>query len=84
MTNKGLNDLAACKQVAGDEYERECGACNPGACAGPNTIQDDDTVSFDCPPCSAEICASSLNRCPTTTAPVSAYYCILFSSIYIF
>lgn len=71
MTNKGLSELGACKQVAGDEYGVICGACNPGTCAE-ISVKEDASYS-GCPPCSKEICASDMNRCQVTTAPFLCY-----------
>jgi len=68
MTNKGLNELGACSQVAGNDHKSECGACDPALCAGLDTTQ-----TSGCPPCGAEVCKSKLNQCQITTTPYLCY-----------
>ena len=83
MTNRGKTELGACAQVA-DEYQSQCLGCNPGTCAVEPVIDQsniNETVPEEtvpevpegCPPCSANICSSDLNRCQITTARYLCY-----------
>ncbi|GAX24778.1 hypothetical protein FisN_4Hu336 [Fistulifera solaris] len=49
----------ACVQVASLEFPRQCGLCDPSSETKP-----DQMSAAMCPPCTAEECQSSLNRCP--------------------
>ena len=76
MTNKGLSELGACKQVAGNEYPSICGICDPGNCVIKKSTGNNKSGSTDspgCNPCSEEICASDLNRCQIATTPFLCY-----------
>ena len=73
MTNRGFNELGACREVAGNEYQSECGSCNPDVCAGLETNKDKKKEFTDCPPCTVEVCQSDLNRCQLATAPYLCY-----------
>jgi len=76
MTNKGLNELGACEQVAGNEYISSCGACNPRVCAPKSTPDHSGLKNVPisgCPPCNEEICESDMNRCQISTAPYLCY-----------
>ncbi|KAL3792976.1 hypothetical protein HJC23_010989 [Cyclotella cryptica] len=76
MINKGLNELGACEQVAGNEYISLCSACNPKVCAAKSTPDKsglENVVTAGCPPCNEEICASDMNRCQISTAPYLCY-----------
>jgi hypothetical protein len=74
MTNRGLNDLGACRQVSG-EYQSECGGCNPELCAGFDTAKDSDSVQAKsgCSPCTEDVCQSDINRCQISSAPFLCY-----------
>lgn len=71
--NHGSTELQACKGVGDGEFASVCGACNPGVCADRDTVvttEDDNVVSYQCPPCKKEICLSTeLNRCQISSAP---------------
>lgn len=43
MANKGFDELGACRQVAGGDYQSECGLCNPAVCAAPDTTTQPKT-----------------------------------------
>lgn len=81
ITNKGLNELGACRQVAGNEYPSECGACNPELCAGSDTTPAQDigqvvhepSSSSGCPPCDIDVCNSDMARCQISTTPFLCY-----------
>ena len=73
MTNKGLNELGACKQVAGNEYQSYCGPCNPGMCSSEPSTNESGGTPSGCPPCSEEVCASEINRCQISTTPFLCY-----------
>ena len=72
MTNRGLNDLGACRQVSG-EYPSECGPCNPELCAESDTDKHSDSVQSGCPPCNENVCQSDINRCQIASAPFLCY-----------
>jgi hypothetical protein len=72
MTNRGLNDLGACRQVSG-EFQSECGPCNPELCSGSNIAKDTDSEQSRCPPCNKEVCQSDTNRCQIASAPFLCY-----------
>lgn len=72
MTNRGLNDLGACRQVSG-EFQSECGPCNPELCSGSNIAKDTDSEQSGCPPCNKEVCQSDTNRCQIASAPFLCY-----------
>lgn len=70
MEVQGHEELVACSQIGGLEYSTECASCDPDRCLpfSENTaVQRDE--DGDCPPCTKEICRSTLNRCPVYTAP---------------
>lgn len=79
MTNKGLNELGSCSQVATIDYQSTCGSCDPELCAGPATPTEDkgeiteEEVTLGCPPCNADVCSSDTNRCQISTAPYLCY-----------
>lgn len=74
MTNRGLSELGACKQVADSEYQNVCGDCNPGICAkSERTEATSSNATSTCSPCSDEVCASDLNRCQIDTSPFLCY-----------
>ncbi len=78
MTNLGVSELGACRQVAGIEFERECGPCNPKVCAGSEITDELDrdhqsTSASECPPCNVEVCTSKINKCQIGTAPYLCY-----------
>ena len=74
MTNEGLDELGACKQVAGNKYESECGACDPELSgAGLDTSQANGSASSGCPPCNVDVCNSEMSRCQITTTPYLCY-----------
>lgn len=74
MTNKGLNELGACKQVAGNEYQSICGECNPEVCAVEPVVDESvPAATSGCPPCSSIVCASDINRCQIETTPYLCY-----------
>ncbi len=78
MANLGVSELGACRQVAGIEFERECGSCNPKVCAGSDISHDADrehqtSSAPECPPCNVEVCTSEINKCQIGTAPFLCY-----------
>jgi Glycosyl hydrolase family 81 C-terminal domain len=60
METEGRSQLEACKAVAGTEFPRVCGACNPDV-----TISGSASSVVTCRPCTPEECQSDLNRCPS-------------------
>lgn len=72
MLNRGLNELGACKQVAG-EYPSTCGSCDPVTCAEKPIESQSVNATSRCQPCKEEMCASELNRCQIDTAPYLCY-----------
>ena len=81
MTNRGSTELAACKQVGGEEFPLICGKCNPNVCAATKdekgvateqekTGNETKPLSIQCPPCTKDLCRKEeLNRCQLHTAP---------------
>ena len=71
ITNRGLSELGACKIVAGNEDT--CGACDPALCAAAETAEFEDNeepkTTSVCPPCTAKVCNSDINRCQVSNAP---------------
>jgi len=78
MSNRGMDELGACRQVASFEFAQQCGDCDPASCAASGFDDDEAVVIAQCLPCSQEICDSKLNLCPITTAP---YLCLSGASI---
>lgn len=74
IKNKGINELGACREVAGNEYKSECGGCDPALCgAGLDTVPVRESVPSGCPPCDAHVCNSDINRCQIPTSPYVCY-----------
>ena len=85
MTNRGLDELGSCRQVAGDEFSSQCGGCNPALCAdaqaedslrdgaGGHALSPEDHGDAACPPCGTEICNQSRGSCQIETAPNYCY-----------
>ena len=73
MTNRGLSELGACRQVGRNEYQSQCGSCDPEICAEPDTEQEAEGVLSGCPPCKSDVCQSETNRCQLSTAPFLCY-----------
>jgi len=70
MEVQGDEELVACSQIGGLEFRTECASCDPDRClpfSENAAVQKDE--DGDCPPCTKDICRSTLNRCPTYTAP---------------
>mmetsp|Transcript_27019 Transcript_27019/g.45940 ORF Transcript_27019/g.45940 Transcript_27019/m.45940 type:complete len:1169 (-) Transcript_27019:103-3609(-) len=68
MNAFGKSEVAACRQVGGREYMKECGSCDPDRCAHvtpeePETKEDHETDQV-CPPCTSDVCQGDINRCP--------------------
>ena len=66
MSAFGKSEVAACRQVGGKEYIKECGSCDPDRCAPvtkPESKTEHDT-NQQCPPCTSSICQGDINRCP--------------------
>lgn len=59
MTFQNLSEKDACAQVAGVQFPRECGLCNPNSESKEATDEEPK-----CPPCTSMECESDLNRCP--------------------
>jgi len=57
----GYSEKESCVLVGHMDYPEECGACNTNEC---NQDTKHKTSVLVCPPCSEEVCFSSLNRCP--------------------
>ena len=78
MSAFGKSEVASCRQVGGNEYMEECGACDPDRCVSikskPETVDDSGTDGI-CPPCSSKVChQGGLNRCPRSL--LAPYLCI--------
>ena len=56
----GYTEEHACHKVAGGEFTRTCGLCDPG----PDKTAESGGEESQCPRCSREQCLSDLNRCP--------------------
>ncbi len=67
MSAFGKSEVAACRQVGGKEYIKECGSCDPDRCAPatkPKSKTEHETDDQQCPPCTSSICRGDINRCP--------------------
>lgn len=60
MTAMGYSEQHACSRVAGGEFSKTCGPCDPGVAVDEN----EETNTSQCPSCTREECRSDLNRCP--------------------
>jgi hypothetical protein len=64
----GKSEVAACRQVGGNEFASECASCDPDRCAPPPPpkVKSAEEMSIDkvCAPCSQDVCQSDLNLCP--------------------
>ena len=56
----GKSESVACTTVGRIEFPGECGGCNPSTTKEVVVVENDS----HCPPCSDEVCYSTLNRCP--------------------
>lgn len=62
ITAMGYSEAHACHRVAGGEFPKTCGPCDPGIDAASEDHTDEN--KSQCPPCTKEECLSDLNRCP--------------------
>lgn len=66
MEEKGKSQDDACFQVAGIEFPKKCGACNP------YSDQDSHPITLDesqCPHCTSDMCNKLGKYCPSVEAP---------------
>ena len=61
---EGKSQKDACVQVAGVQFPRACGYCNPLEDYAETIKHAEEEAARRCPPCSQEQCHSDLNRCP--------------------
>lgn len=76
MTAFGKSEIAACRQVGGKEYIKECGSCDPDRCAPitPEEPKDEQETDGKCPPCTSRTCQGDINRCPKSL--LAPFLCI--------
>ena len=74
----GKSEVAACRQIGGKEYTKECGSCDPDRCV-PVTPEEPETKEDQkadevCPPCTADVCDGDINHCPRSL--LAPYLCV--------
>ena len=74
----GKSEVAACRQIGGKEYTKECGSCDPDRCV-PVTPEEPETKEDQkadevCPPCTSDVCDGDINHCPRSL--LAPYLCV--------
>jgi len=78
MNAFGKSEVAACRQIGGKEYIKECGSCDPDRCVPvapeePETKEEHEADQV-CPPCTSQVCQGDINRCPKSL--LAPFLCI--------